>query len=75
MKLTKMQKQIVENGVQNLKEFGYPNVDKKNIFTDSIYNPFFVHMLKESANVTKNNSLMADFAYLLELCDEHLIEN
>jgi len=39
---------LVEAGVRNLQEFGYPNCDKKNIFTDRIYKAFFQSMLQDS---------------------------
>lgn len=41
----KVMDKIVENGVNNLKEYGYPAVDKENIFTDMIYSAFFRRML------------------------------
>lgn len=68
LKLTKNQKLIVEQGVKNLIEFGYPNVNSKTIFTDYMFASFFIEMLKENIPTTKNDSLIADFNYLLELC-------
>ena len=39
---------LVEAGVKNLKEFGYPEVDTKNIMTDIIYVGFFKSMLEDN---------------------------
>jgi len=39
---------IVENGVKNLKKFGYPSINKENILTDMIYKQFFERMLKDN---------------------------
>ena len=39
---------IINNGIKNLKEFGYPEVTQENIFTDIIYAGFFKSMLKDN---------------------------
>jgi hypothetical protein len=39
---------IINQGVKNLKEYGYPNVDEKNILTDMIYSAFFKQMLNNN---------------------------
>jgi hypothetical protein len=39
---------LIENGIKNLQEFGYPSVNKDNILTDMVYSMFFKKMLKES---------------------------
>ncbi len=39
---------LIRVGVKNLKEFGYPFVDEKNILTDMVYKVFFSKMLKEN---------------------------
>lgn len=52
---------LTENGVKNLKEFGYPNVDPENIFTDMIYSAFFSKMLEEALG----NGLDEEVNYLL----------
>ncbi len=39
---------MVEKGVKNLIEYGYPLVNKENIFTDMIYSAFFKKMLDET---------------------------
>ena len=39
---------LLSAGVKNLKEFGYPEVTKENILTDSIYSRFFKSMLEDN---------------------------
>lgn len=39
---------LIKAGVKNLKEFGYPSVDKENILTDMVYKEFFSRMLEEN---------------------------
>jgi hypothetical protein len=41
-------KVIINNGITNLKEYGYPNVDKDNIFSDALYSAFFKGMLEDN---------------------------
>lgn len=53
-----MKNEIIENGVKNLKEFGYPNVNSENIFTDEIYRAFFKSMLKDSMDMTTNKTIL-----------------
>lgn len=43
-----IRRKLIEAGVKNLKEFGYPNVDTKNILTDYIYRKFFESMLEDN---------------------------
>jgi len=43
-----MNNRIIEQGVKNLKEFGYPGVNADNILTDMIYSEFFRSMLKDN---------------------------
>ena len=43
-----IEQKLIENGIKNLKEFGYPNVNKENIFTDLIYSQFFKSMLEDN---------------------------
>lgn len=42
---------LIRNGVKNLKEFGYPLVDEKNILTDEVYSEFFISMLHSNRGV------------------------
>ena len=39
---------LIAAAVKNLKTFGYPSVNKDNIFTDRIYQAFFISMLNEN---------------------------
>ena len=39
---------LIAAGVKNLKEFGYPSVDEKNIFTDTVYVLMFQSMLRDN---------------------------
>lgn len=48
MKFNNIQKKIIENGVKNLHEFGYPDTTKENILTDFIYSQFFERSLKDN---------------------------
>jgi hypothetical protein len=41
--------QLIEAGIHNLKQFGYPSVNKDNILTDMIYKEFFKKMLEDTA--------------------------
>ena len=45
-------KHLLEGGVKNLREFGYPGVTVENILTVTVYKQFFKRMLEE--NLTKN---------------------
>ena len=47
---------IIDAGVRNLKEFGYPNVNKDNILTDFIFKSFFQKMLEEAIQKDSNQS-------------------
>ena len=39
---------LIDAGVKNLHEFGYPKVDKENILTDEVYSGFFRSMLNDN---------------------------
>lgn len=43
-----VQKKLLANAVRNLREFGYPDCDEKNILTDPIYSAFFKSMLEDN---------------------------
>lgn len=47
-KKEQIREKLITNGVRNLKEFGYPKVNKENIFTDLVYSQFFKRMLEQS---------------------------
>jgi hypothetical protein len=55
---------IIKNGVNNLKEFGYPDADEKNILTDMVYSAFFASMLRD--NLGHNDILDASINSLLD---------
>ncbi len=44
----KIKETLISAGVKNLKIFGYPEVDSKNILTDAIYSAFFKSMLEDN---------------------------
>jgi len=39
---------LIQAGIRNLREFGYPDVNAENILTDRVYSAFFVSMLRDS---------------------------
>lgn len=43
-----VRKQLLSAGVRNLQEFGYPQVTRENIMTDSVFKIFFKRMLEEN---------------------------
>jgi hypothetical protein len=43
-----MKMKLIAAGIKNLKTFGYPDVNEKNILTDQIYSALFLSMLKEN---------------------------
>lgn len=58
-----MREKLIQAGVRNLKEFGYPDVDATNILTDMIYKEFFRSMLKDNLGKGADkdiNALMAE---------------
>lgn len=42
-----MRDKLIAAGVRNLKQYGYPKVDKDKILTDMIYSAFFRGMLED----------------------------
>jgi len=57
---------LVSAGVKNLREFGYPHCDDKNILTDEIYKAFFVSMLRDNLGKGYDTDINA----LLKECGE-----
>lgn len=55
---------LIHAGVRNLREYGYPDVNPKNILTDMIYKEFFRSMLKD--NLGKFASTDRDINALLK---------
>lgn len=43
-----MRNKLIEAGVRNLHEFGYPTCNAKNILTDRVYAAFFERMLEDN---------------------------
>ena len=43
-----MRKEIVKDCVNKLRDFGYVDVDAKNIFTDTLYKRFFKSILEQN---------------------------
>lgn len=46
--MSAIEKQLIEAGVKNLREFGYPDCNADNILTDQIYGAFFKSMLEDN---------------------------
>lgn len=57
MTKAQIKERIIENGVDNLKEFGYPTVDQNNILTDRIFARFFLSMLNDKVNQVNNKDV------------------
>lgn len=55
---------LLKAGVRNLKEFGYPSVDEKNILTDMIFKEFFRSMLKDNLGKGADKDINALLAEL-----------
>jgi hypothetical protein len=53
MGLLQLQKKLIQNGVKNLKEFGYKNVTEDNILIDEVYLTFFKKMLNDNLGIDK----------------------
>lgn len=56
---------LIEQGVKNLKVYGYPNVNAQNILTDRIFAAFFMSMLESNLGHSKDadvalNALIAE---------------
>lgn len=43
-----IENKLIDAGVRNLQEFGYPGCTKDNILTDMIYSAFFKNMLESN---------------------------
>ncbi len=54
-----IRKKLIESGVRNLREFGYPDVDTENILTDMIYSRFFKSMLEDNLGKGFDNEIHA----------------
>ncbi len=61
-----IQQKIIQAGVKNLKEYGYPGCDSKNILTDQIYKAFFSSMLEDNLGKGYDSDIQA----LMKECGE-----
>lgn len=62
-----MEGKLIEAGICNLKEFGYPAVTANNILTDMIYSQVFKRMLEETKS--EANPCFAQGAAIIASCD------
>lgn len=46
--VSELRTKLLEAGVKNLKEYGYPACTTENIVTDPVYSAFFVSMLEQT---------------------------
>lgn len=46
--MSEIKEALINTGVRNLREFGYPKCNSENILTDMIYSQFFLSMLKDA---------------------------
>lgn len=46
--MSTIEERLLQAGVKNLREFGYPDCDETNILSDQIYSAFFKSMLKDN---------------------------
>ena len=56
---------LIVAGVRNLREFGYPSCNDKNIITDFLYKEFFIVMLRDNLGKGYDKQIMA----LLKECN------
>lgn len=54
-----MKDKLIDAGVRNLKEFGYPGVNRDNILNDLIYAQFFKGMLEDTLADSGGNVLIS----------------
>lgn len=69
-----MRQKLIDAGVKNLKEFGYPSVDAENILTDQIYSAFFRSMLDDTLSMKPSlksviDELLAEIDQTTELSE------
>lgn len=63
-----MERKLIEAGIRNLKEFGYPSVNAENILTDEIYKAFFKRMLDGTKEEAKRSP------EVVKACDSLLLK-
>ena len=57
MNKQEVKQKLIQAGVQNLKEFGYSDVNEENILNDSLYSSFFQAMLQDNLGVSQFDSV------------------
>jgi hypothetical protein len=65
-----MEDMLIQAGIKNLKEFGYPDVTKDNILTDLVYSRFFKRILEETK--AEANPCFAQGASVIAACEKVL---
>lgn len=48
LKDSEIREHLITAGIKNLKDYGYPNVNKNNIISELIYSSFFLAMLNDN---------------------------
>lgn len=61
---------LLENGVKNLIEFGYPAASVENVLTDEVYALFFKEMLNDNKGKNRKVDLVIDS--LLETINKNI---
>lgn len=56
MNKTTIRQKLLEAGVHNLQEFGYPYVTVDNILTDVVYSEYFASMLENNIGLACNQT-------------------
>jgi len=51
---------LIQTGIKNLKEFGYPEVNEETILSDELYSAFFLNMLRYNKGNGKNIDVAID---------------
>lgn len=51
---------LIKNAVASLQRFGYPNVNKENIFTDKVFSAMFKNMLEDAKGMDKRLDTIID---------------
>ncbi|MGK9450306.1 hypothetical protein ACSSZE_03435 [Acidithiobacillus caldus] len=65
---------LIENGVKNLRRFGYPSVNKDNILTDYLFSRFFLNMLEDNKG-SKNANVEREIDQLIAEINERFPED
>ena len=57
--MTTIEKKLLQAGVKNLRDFGYPDCNETNILTDQIYSAFFKSMLEDNKGMGVDKEIYA----------------